>query len=359
MNNASSDSRAYVRKILFAAATVLILAVFLYLLFRLFHILLWIFAGILLAVLLDGLSSFLKKKTGLAHQAALLVVVVLITALFVLVFWLAGPRIIEQFTLLGQRAPEAINSIKSYLEKYAWGKQLISTFSKPGQILPMGSHILGGITGVFSTLFGFLTGVVIVLFVGIYAAASPGLYLDNFLRLVPGPRRARVQEVIKSLGTALRWWLAGRFISMVIVGILTVIGLSLAGIPLVLLLGFIAALLAFVPYIGAYLSGIPAGLIALAESPRKLLYVFLVYLSVHLLEGYVITPLVQKRAVSLPPALLLSMQIVMGVLAGLVGIFLATPLVVTIIVLVQMLYVQDVLGEKCKLLGSHRSKGSK
>ncbi len=356
MNNITRDFPDFSRKVLFVSGMLFILAIAFYLLWHLFHVILLIFSGILLAVLLDGLSTYLKKKSGIPHGFALLIVVVLITAFFFIVFWITGPRIIEQFSLLGQRIPAAFDSFRSYLEKYSWGKKLISEISTPGKILPMGTSILGGLTGAFTTVLDLVTGILIILFVGIYAAASPGLYVSNIIRIFPQDKRERAREIFKSEGQALHWWLIGRFISMGLVGILTIIGLTIAGIPLVLVLGFIAALFSFVPYIGAWLSAVPAGLVALAESPQKLFYVALVYLGVHLFEGYLITPLIQKRAVSLPPALLLTMQIIMGVLAGAIGILLATPLAVAVIVLIQMIYIQDILGEKCKVLGTHKAQ---
>jgi predicted PurR-regulated permease PerM len=138
---------------------------------------------------------------------------------------------------------------------------------------------------------------------------------------------------------------------MAVVGFLTAVGLWVAGIPLAFVLGLIAALLSFVPYIGPIASVVPAALVALAESPTKVLYVFIIYGVVQLLESYLITPLIQERAVSIPPAVLISAQVIMGILAGAIGVLMATPLAVVLIVLVQMLYLADVLGDPVSTLG--------
>ncbi|MGD8590575.1 MAG: AI-2E family transporter, partial [Chromatiales bacterium] len=156
------------------------------------------------------------------------------------------------------------------------------------------------------------------------------------------------------LGHALRWWLIGRITSMTVVGILTGIGLWFIDMPLVLALSFTAAILSFIPLIGPILSAIPAVLLGLVEDPLKALNVLLVYTSVQFLEGNFITPLIQKRAIALPPAMLLTAQLLMGVLFGFFGVLLATPLAVTVIVVVQLLYVQDLLGSQVRVLGEHK-----
>jgi predicted PurR-regulated permease PerM len=193
--------------------------------------------------------------------------------------------------------------------------------------------------------------VILMLFMGIYMAVCPSLYIDNAVRLFPIPRRRRIREVFAALGVALRWWLVGRAASMAVVGVLTALGLWIAGVPVPLALALIAALLAFVPFLGPVLGAIPAMLVALVESPAQMLYVIFVFTVVQLLESYFITPLIQQRAVSMAPALLITVQIVMAMLFGAMGVLLATPLAVVFIVLVQMLYITDVLGDRMKPLG--------
>jgi len=138
---------------------------------------------------------------------------------------------------------------------------------------------------------------------------------------------------------------------MSVVGALTMLGLWIAGVPTPLALGLLAALLSFVPYVGPILSFIPAVLVALMVSLTKVFYVVLVFGAVQTLESYVITPLVQQRAVSMPPVILITAQIAMGVLAGATGVLLAAPLAIVVIVLLQMLYVEDVLGDSVRILG--------
>lgn len=353
MKDRVAESRLFSRRVLIAAGTVIILAIVLFLLHYLVHVLLILFAGVLLAVFLDGVADYLSVKTRMPRGLALVVVALLIAGFLFALGWLAGPRVVQQFTLLTTRMPEAVNSVKSILMERAWGRDLLAKLSSAGQILPLGIELIGGITGVFKIALGLVTGAVIVLFVGIYLAVNPSVYIDNAIRLLPAAKHQRAREVVRSVGQALHWWLIGRFTSMALVGIFTAIGLFVTGVPLALTLAIIAALASFVPYLGAILSAVPAIVVALAENPIKVISVVIVYLGVHFLEGYFITPLIQRRAVSIPPALLLTVQIVMGVLVGTIGILLATPLAVAAIVVIQMIYVEDVLGGSVRVLGKH------
>jgi predicted PurR-regulated permease PerM len=138
-------------------------------------------------------------------------------------------------------------------------------------------------------------------------------------------------------------------VSMLIVGVVTTLGLWLIGVPLALALGLLAALAEFVPNLGPLLAFAPAILLALTESTTQALAVLLLYLGVQGFESYVLTPLVEKRAVALPPALTILSQVLLGVLAGGMGLALATPLAAASLVLVQRFYVEDTLGDSLEV----------
>jgi predicted PurR-regulated permease PerM len=310
-------------------------------------VLLLIFAGGLLAVFLDGLTTQLHKRTGLSRGWCLGLVVLVLVAFFFGSGWFAGPRIGDQIGELGERIPDAVDRLRSTIERYEWGRSLLSNAPSSGQGMSLLSFVAGGITNVV----GVITSGVVAIIIGFYAAVAPEVYIRGAIRLLPLARRERGREVVRALGLALRWWLVGRIASMVVVGVLTAVGLWIAGVPLAFALGLIAALLSFVPYIGPIISVVPAALVALAESPTKVLYVFIIYGVVQFLESNIVTPLIQERAVSIPPAVLISAQIIMGILAGAIGVLMATPLAVTLIVLVQMLYLADTLGDPVSTLG--------
>jgi predicted PurR-regulated permease PerM len=177
-------------------------------------------------------------------------------------------------------------------------------------------------------------------------AVAPDFYTEGIIHLVPIESHARAREVLRAIGQTLRWWLLGRWVSMIVVGLLTAAGLWLIGVPLTLTFGLLAALLTFIPYLGPLLSAVPPTLLAFTQQPQQALYVILVYLGIQSVESYLVTPLVQQRTVSLPPALTLTEQVVLGLLLGGIGVILATPLFAVLVVLVKMLYIEDMLGER-------------
>lgn len=316
------------------------------------NVLLLVFAGALLAVFLDGLARLTTDWIRLPRPWSLALVCVALLLLATGIGWLAGPRIAAQVAELRERLPEAFERIKADLMALEWFRALIAQVPTFDELAARGSGVLGRVTGVFSTALGALTSSLVVLVIGIYAAIQPSLYTDNVVRLVPREKRRRAQDVLDALGRALRWWLVGRFAAMAVVGVLTAVGLIIVGLPLALTLALLAALLAFVPFIGPLLSAVPAILIALVDSPLRAFYVVIVYVVVQLVESHAITPLIQGHVVRIPPVVLLAAQLVMAVLFGIVGVFLATPLAVVAIVLVQMLYVEDVLGDSVTVLGA-------
>jgi len=255
-------------------------------------------------------------------------------------------QIADQAQRLMEELPEAAESLLKPLERFAWIQRLLDEPLRPEEIVLDQPGLIVTATGFVSSTFAALTAAGLVLFLAIFIGLDPQLYRRGILQLTPPRRRLRIAEVLDRLRHTLRWWLIAQFASMTVVGTLTGIGLALIGIPLAFILGVIAALLAFLPNIGPVLSVIPAAILALAQSPRQALYVILLYIGVQLLESNLITPLFQLKALSMPPALTLSVQILLGTLTGFLGILVAPPLCATAMVLVRALYIEDALGER-------------
>jgi predicted PurR-regulated permease PerM len=204
---------------------------------------------------------------------------------------------------------------------------------------------MSGIGGAFSGVLGWFTNFLIIFFIGLYGAMEPEVYKRGFLRLIPKPRRIRVAQVLSEINETLKWWLIGKFFGMAVIGVFTTIGLWLLGIPLALILGLIAAILTFIPNIGPILALAPALLFGLTVSPEQALYVALLYIGIQAVESYVLTPLVQRKTIELPPALTLATQVFLGVSLGGLGVALATPLTAVGVVATKMLYVEDGLED--------------
>lgn len=335
--------RALVVVALAAAAAALLL------LFR--HVagmLLLLFAGVLLAVGLEGLTVLTARHTPLGRRTAGVAVALVLVLLLGGLGWLRGPQLAEEFGQLVERLPQALDRLYEELIDSGWGQALIQQLNdaKAPQI-----DWAKRLAGLFQTVFGALLNIFVVMFVALYLWVSPSLYTRALVRLIPPPHRRRAEQILGLQAHSLRRWLLGRLASMLVVGVLTALGLSLLGVPLAITLGFISGALSFVPYLGPVLSAVPAGLIALLQGPSQLTSVLLLYGAVQLVESYMITPLIQQRVVSLPPAFLIGTQLIGGVLAGPMGVLLAAPLAVVVTVLVQTLYVEDLLGDRVKVLG--------
>ena len=351
----ASASRATLRHVLLTLGLALLGLIVFYLLRRFATTLLLVFAGLLFGVFLDGLTSFAAKWLRLPRLVALTLVVLLIASVVVGFWWLAGPRVVVQGRALAQQLPDSIALLQTQLRQFDWGRAFLDSLPSLDQLQLSFASIMGSVAQAFSITIELGGALVFIFFVGLYLAASPAIYRDGVLILLAREHRARGRAVLSALGKALRWWLLGRAVTMTLMGLLTWLALSLADMPLALILGVIAGLFLFVPYLGSVAAAIPAILIALVESPAKALWIAVIYSGVHVFEGYCITPFVQKRAVALPPALLLSVQIFAAALFGLMGVIFSTPLTVVVIVLIQTLYVQDVLGERVALLGEHEN----
>ena len=315
-------------------------------LFYAIHVLLLVICGVLLAIFLRSLADWVSHFTRLKNGWALLVVVAGLVALSAGVSWLLTPQIAAQTQILVQTIPESLNRLRDYLADTTWGSLLLQQVPDLKNLQPSMSKLWSQTVGALSTVLSVVTQTLIVVVVGLYLAVEPGIYLQGLVRLTPPERRERSWLVLAELNKTLRWWLVGRFLSMFIIGIFSGIGFWLLGVPLALTLGILAGLFTFIPNIGPILSAIPAVLLALIDSPIKALYVIILIVVVQTVETYAVTPVVQQRTISLPPALVLTAQVLMGLTLGLLGLFLATPITAMIVVLINRIYLEGVLRDR-------------
>jgi predicted PurR-regulated permease PerM len=358
MADQAALDRSFARRVLIVVGVALLAVIFAYLLRRVGYVLLLGFAGMLLAVGLDGLIKLVQRYTPLTRGWSLLFVVVTLIALMGAIGTLLGPYMVDQMTQLAQRLPEAVDNVRNKLQTYEWGRMLLRSIPAPRELLSGAASMMGQIAGYFSTALGAIDNVFLIIIIGIYMAQHPDLYTKAAIYLVPPKRRERAHAVITALGQALRRWFAGRMASMALIGVLTYIGLSLIGVPLSLALGLVTGILCFVPYLGPVLALIPILLVALLESPILALYALPVYAVIQFAESYLITPIIEQRAVSIPPAYLIIVQVLGGVLAGVIGVVLSEPLAVVVAVIVQMLYIEDALGDSVRVMGEGSADAS-
>lgn len=312
--------------------------------------LLVIFAGILFAVLLHGCARVLRGWVPIPRRAAVLATVLLGLLLLAAFGWWMGPRVADQMSGLPGRLAEVVGDLRESLERSGAGRAVIDRF---GEGLGATPGMVGGVMGAFTTVAGAATSAFIILFLGLFVAWNPGIYVRPLLLLLPKEdARSRAREVLDAVVGALESWLAARFASMAVVGSLTVAALLLAGVPMALALGVIAGLLSFVPFVGPITAAVPAALVGLGEGPRTALVVVAIYVAVQAVESNAITPIIEHRVASVPPAAVLAAQTVMGLLFGVVGVLVATPVALTVVVLVQTIYLEDRLGEDVEPAGA-------
>lgn len=348
----SLDNDRYIRRLLVTIGVTALALGAMFALWQLASVLLLLFGGALFGVFLTGLASPLQRVLSLPKWGAVLIAALLSAGLLALFGSLAGPAIAEQMVALSQQFSDGLKQMESFLMAQSWGEPLLNWAREQWEQAPLSpKQLMGQVTSAFSVVFGVFADLFVMLFIGFYLALHPNPYTRSVLFLFPESRRKRVQEVLNASYQALKWWLIGRASSMAIVAVLTAIGLWLLGVELVLALAFLAGLLSFVPFIGPIAAAVPAILVGFIDGPTQAMYVVIVYFVVQLLESNILTPYVQTKAVSLPPAVMLSGQLLMGAIFGLQGLALSTPLLVFVIVLVQLLYVQDVLKEDVQPLG--------
>jgi predicted PurR-regulated permease PerM len=340
---ARHERRRTVHRGLLAAAGALVPVLLVLLVWKSAQAFLLLFTGLLVAVLLRAAAEAVAGRSRLSYRWALAVVVLLLVGLAAVTGVLLAPRIDQQVEGLSRQLPQAVDQLMDRLEGYQWVQWIEARVRQAGED-GGGASWMGRALGVFSTLFGAAAGLVIILFTGLYLAASPRLYERGLLSLAPRRHRPRISRVMSDVDHTLRWWLVGQLTEMLIIGVLTWIGLAALGIPLAFALALIAALLTFIPNFGPIASTIPPALLALAQEPIKALWVVLLFLAIQTVESYFITPYVQKKAIEMPPVVILLSQIVLSLLFGFLGLLVATPLAAAVIVVVKRLYVEDVLG---------------
>jgi predicted PurR-regulated permease PerM len=307
-----------------------------------------IFAGMLLGVALNAMTGLLGRVVPLPQAVRLAIVCLTLTAMLSGVVFLGGTTIAQQATILSNTIKSQLVNAKTFLESHGVdtsffdinsftaapsGSETSAPATPTPHNLPSASTIAssgGAILGqTFKVLLGTVSAVgnfFIVLFLGLAFAVQPGIYRNGLLFMAPAKYRARATVIIDRIGYTLERWLIAQIITMAAVFLVTWIGLAVIGIPSSFILGIQAGLLAFIPTVGAILGGLIVVLASLATGWVAGISAFILFLGVHALESYVLTPIIQRQALDIPPATLFAFQILLGVVFGIWGLALALPL---------------------------------
>jgi len=304
-----------------------------------FNVLLMALAGCLIAVYFHGLGDLIQRKTRITRRSAMLLSIAGTLVIIALTVWFIGTKIQIQIAELSNTLPETIRITKAKLNSTPLGRKVIDYTSSQHS-----EKLLDTATSFFNTGFGVLGDLYIILFLGIFFTASPTLYKDGILLLIPQPRKAQGIRIIDRISGSLRGWLRGMLVSMILITVLITVGLMIIGIPLTMVLGLITGILEIVPNFGPLIAMIPGVLLAITVSTNTAIIVALLYIICQTIVANIVTPLLQKKIIHLPPALTLMSQLLMGALSGVLGIILAVPLLAILMILIDELYIKKSTG---------------
>lgn len=324
-----------------------------------------IFSGILLGVALTAMTHLLKKVMPGPHAARLVVICLLLMAMLGGIFTLGGSTIAQQATALSGTIKSQIVNLKGLLESYGFDASYLDlntisataprSSSTPATTpalpnvqhnLPSAGAIASGGGAIVSQTLKVILGTVgavgnffIVLFLGLAFAAQPGIYRKGLIAMSPRTIRPQMETVIDRIGSTLERWLIAQMITMTAVFVVTWLGLLVIGIPGAFILGVQAGLLAFIPTVGALLGGLIILLASISSGWVAVGSAFALLMGVHALESYILTPIIQREAIDIPPATLFAFQILLGVVFGIWGLALALP--VMAVVKVILVYLRE------------------
>ncbi len=341
----------FVVKVLVVVAIVVLVSLAGLVAYLTIDVILLVFAAVLIAIFLRGVADLINYGGRLSDTVSVLAAAALLFLMFAGAVSFLAPDIADQYRNLRVELPRSWLKIVDYLEQFGWGRTILEQLPKEEDIVQRIkdldlSAIMSRVGGYFSTTVGAVGNFFVAVLLAVYFASEPKLHTDGLSRMFPSQLRPRVAEIIGEAGNTLRWWLLGKTASMFFIGLLTWIGLSILGVPLALTLGLIAGLLSFIPNFGPIFSAVPAILLAFIDSPIKALYVLILFIVVQLIESNLVTPYIERRTVELPPALTVVAQIMLGVTIGGLGLVLATPILAVVMVLIQKIYIEGILGEQ-------------
>ena len=319
-----------------------------------------IFAGMLLGTAINAMTNRLGQLVRLPHPLRLAIVCLVLAALLSGVVFLGGATIRQQATALSDTIKSQLVNVKAFLDRNgvdtsyfdignsqanSQANAASSGSTTPGapatHNLPSAGALASSGGAIVSQTLKLLLGTLaavgnffIVLFLGLAFAAQPSVYRKGLLFMAPAKHRGHATVIVDRIGETLERWLIAQLVTMFVVFLVTWIGLAIIGIQSSFILGIQAGVLTFIPTVGALLGGLIVVLASLASGWIAALSAFILFLGVHALESYILTPLLQRQALDIPPATLFAFHILLGVVFGIWGLALALPLIAVVKVMI-------------------------
>ncbi|WP_341738841.1 AI-2E family transporter [Microcoleus sp. CAWBG640] len=323
-----------------------------YILWQIRQALLLLFAAVVLATALNRLARYLQKFR-LKRSIAVLLSISFLVLIFVGLFLIIVPPFTQQFQQLTQRAPQGIAKLNEWIDQIEtrfsgqFGQRLpnLDVNDIMQQLQPLFKQLVGGAGAFVGNTLGVILSFLLVLVLTLMTLAEPLSYRKAFIQLFPSFYRRRVDGILDECEIALGRWAIGALISMSVITLLSLIGLSVLQVPLALAHAVVAGLLNLIPNIGPGLSVIPPMTIALLDSPLKSGLVLLLYFLIQQFESNLLTPYVMAQQVSLLPAVTLIAQVFFATFFGFLGLLLALPLTVVAQVWIREVLIKDILNQ--------------
>ncbi|MFD1257029.1 AI-2E family transporter [Mucilaginibacter terrae] len=334
-NDNTKDELTYIQKVWYTVAIVALLVVVILVARVAFNVLLMVLCGILISVYFHGLGDMIERHSRMGRKWAMVISVAGSFAILGLLLWFMGTKIQNQVSQLSETLPSTIATARAKMSQTPIGQKVLEYFSGDNS-----QKIFATAQSFFSTSFGVLGNIYIIFFLGIFFTASPSLYKEGILVLFPEDKKFMARYIMNRISLSLKGWLKGMLLSIVLITIMLTIGLSIAHIPVALVLAMIAGMLKIIPNFGSLAAMIPGVLLALTISTNTAIAVSLLYIISQTIVSNIVTPLIQKKMINLPPALTIISQIIMGTLSGALGVIMAVPLLAIVFILVDELYVK-------------------
>ncbi|WP_095011502.1 AI-2E family transporter [Tsuneonella mangrovi] len=288
--------------------------------------LLVIFGALVFASMIDGGARLIGKVVPIGRGWRVAMVLILTVAFLAWLVIFAGSQISQQAAQFPQIVSAQADKFIALLRAHGFDisqTQVQSVIGSVASGVGTLSRAIGGAVGAIATT-------VLILIIGIYLALDPRAYERGVEWMVPEERREAFSDTLSHMAYNMRRLLAGRLLGMVVEGVFTYVLLSIIGVPMAALLGIITGLLAFIPNIGAIISGLLMVLVGFSGGTEMGLWTLATYFFVQNFDGYIVVPMIAKKTVDLAPALVLGFQLIMGVLFGVLGLMLADPMLAMI-----------------------------
>lgn len=321
------STNEYLRRLILTIAV----AVAVILLWRLRTVLLLLFASAIFSIVITSMAAPIQKRFRLSQGVAAILATLGLGALLALIFVFSGWRLSDQFSQLAELLPKAFDTALAWLKSQPLGAMIVKNVRESGAETALPAIM--NIPSYALSLVGGVADVLLIVAGGVYFAYQPGLYRKGALALVPAARRDAVADTLKEIAATLRKWLLAQLAAMVMVGALVAAGTWALGVPAAGALGVFAGAVEFIPIAGPIAAAIPALLLAMLVGVDTAGWTLVLFVAIQQIEGNLIIPLIQQRAIMLPPVVTLFALIAFGIIFGPLGIILAMPLTIVVSVL--------------------------